>query len=69
MLLTVLFFTNFIFKVTFAVSLLDESSVCEDFEVIGPYVARTEGEIIENKIIIAEPTDDSQENDFALKIV
>ena len=54
---------------TFAVSLLDDSSVCQDFEVIGPYVARTDGEVIENKIIIAEPTDDSEANDFALKIV
>ena len=60
---------HIIFQLTVAISLNDD--VCQGFEVVyGPYVARTEGEIIENKIFIVEPSmADDTSNDYALKIV
>ena len=69
MIRALLLFVNILFSVTTAVTLQVDDAICNEFEVIGPYVARTAGEVIENKIIIAEPTDDSKDNDYALKIV
>ena len=61
--------THIIFQLTVAISLNED--VCQGFEVIRePYIARTEGEVIENKIIIVEPSmADDKSNDYALKVV
>ena len=61
-----LVYIQIVFSVTMAISL--QNDTCSQFEVIGPYLAWRDNEIIENKIIIADPTDDTEENDFALKI-
>ena len=63
--------THIIFALTVAVYLNDNDDVCQDFEVIRePYIARTEGEVIENKIFIIEPSmADDKSNDYAIKIV
>ena len=66
--LRALLYIQMVFQVTMAISLKDEIDTCSEFEVIGPYLAWRDNEIIENKIIIADPTDDTGENDFALKI-
>ena len=61
--------SHIIFQLTVTISLNDD--VCQGFEVIRePVIARTEGEVIENKIIIVEPSmADDKSNDYALKVV
>ena len=61
--------THIIFQLTVAIKLNED--VCQGFEVIRePVIARTEGEVIENKIIIVEPSmADDKSNDYALKVV
>ena len=59
-------------KATQAVSLQDAKDYCDDLgmEVMeANQIIKTDNTVIENKVIYGLPTDDSKENDLALKIV
>ena len=47
-----------------------EALTCNSMEISGPIKVTTDGAVIENKIIVVDPTlEGSTKNDFALKIV
>ena len=55
-------------QVTMALNL--QEGVCNNMEISGPIVAKTDGQVIENTIIWADPTSESDTSqDYALKIV